>query len=84
MKPQPEHISMLIKNRVRAREKRLQSKLRLLEDLNDLTLESRFEEGLMKLSNLNFTTFFSPREVLDEWGRFLFFALISIGVDEVS
>jgi hypothetical protein len=73
MKPQPEHISMLIKNRIRSRERRLLFKARLLEDLNDLTLESQFEEGLMKLTNLDFTTFFSPKDVLDEWGSCLIF-----------
>jgi len=69
MKPQPEHISMIIKNRIRSREKRLQFKAALLEDLNDLALESRFEEGLKEMTNLQFTTFFSPGYVLDEWGR---------------
>lgn len=68
MKPQPEHISMVIKKRIRARDKRLQFKARLLEDLNDLKLESQFEEGLKNLTNLNFGTNFSSRDVFDEWG----------------
>jgi hypothetical protein len=78
MKPQPEHVSMLIKKRIMARERRLQFKARLLEDLNDLTLESRLEEGLRALTKLPFTTFFSPRDVLHEWGSCSTFALISL------
>jgi hypothetical protein len=69
---------MTIKNRIRSREKRLQFKAALLEDLNDLTIESRFEEGLKKMTNLHFTTFFSPGYVLDEWGSYSRLALISL------
>jgi hypothetical protein len=65
MKPQPEHVSMLIKKRIMAREKRLLFKARLIEDLNDLRLESAFEEGLR---SFDFEPVFSPRRVLDEWG----------------
>jgi len=70
MKPQPEHISMTIKNRIMSREKRIQFKAAILEDLNDLTLESSFEEGLKRMTNLRFTTFFSPKHALDEWSNY--------------
>ena len=68
MKPQPEHISLLIRKRIKARERRILFKVRLLEDLNDLTLESHFEEGLKNSTNLDFPTFFSSKDVLDQWG----------------
>jgi hypothetical protein len=76
MKPQPEHISMVIKKRIKARERRLQFKARLLEDLNDLTLESQFEEGLRNLTNSE--SIFSPKDVLDEWGIYFFLAVLFV------
>jgi len=67
MKPQPEHVSMLIKKRMRARERRLGLKTQLLDDLNDLDLESKFEEGLRKLNKVNLPAFFSPGQKFEEW-----------------
>ena len=67
MKPQPEHVSMLIKKRKRARERQISLKAQLLEDLNDLRLESKFEEGLRKLNRVDFPAFFSPGQVFEEW-----------------
>ena len=67
MKPQPEHVSMLIKKRMRARERRLNMKTQLLEDLNDLHLERKFEEGLRKLNKVDVPAFFSPSQAFEEW-----------------
>ena len=69
MKPQPEHISMLIKSRLRARERRLRFKAQLQEDLNDLRVESEFEEGLRRTTKQNFPTIFSSGETLAQWSQ---------------
>ena len=61
IKPQSEHVSMLIKKRMRARERRLSLKTQLLDDLNDLRLESKFEEGLRKLNTVDLPSFFFAR-----------------------
>jgi len=70
MKPQPEHVSMMIKSRMRARQRRLDQKAQLAEDLNDLSIEQRFEAGLKQESGVEFPTIFSDTE---EWCRSNFF-----------
>lgn len=71
MKPQPEHISMLIKNRIRARERRLKLKAKFQEDMDNLRFESEFEEGLRSTTKKDFPKIFSPSHIFAEWGRSL-------------
>ncbi len=82
MKPQPEHISMLIKNRIRARERRLRFKAQLQEDLHDLRVESEFEEGLRRSTKHNFPTFFSSGGTLAEWSQSLSIVLSHLVEDK--
>ncbi|KAF9528710.1 hypothetical protein CPB83DRAFT_309370 [Crepidotus variabilis] len=69
MKPQPEHISMTIRNRIRAREKRITRQAEMQHALRDLELEREFEEGLLREANGNLVSLFSPDQVFNEWTR---------------
>ncbi|KIM49685.1 hypothetical protein M413DRAFT_114233 [Hebeloma cylindrosporum] len=68
MKPQPPAISGMIVKRIIARRRRQERKAQFEIDLEDLTLEERFEEGLRKVEKTDVPTIFSGTPTaLDEW-----------------
>lgn len=66
MTPQPLHVTMTIRKRIRARERRIAQVVEMQDALEDLELESQFEEGLL---GPNAEGVFSPRSVFKEWGK---------------
>ena len=68
MKPQPPAISGMIVKRIVARRRRQEKTAQFESDLEDLTLEERFEDGLRKVEKANVPTIFSgTKTALNEW-----------------
>jgi hypothetical protein len=68
MKPQPPAISGMIVKRIIARRRRQERTAQFENDLEDLTLEERFEGGLRKVEKAEVPTIFSgTTTALNEW-----------------
>jgi hypothetical protein len=68
MKPQPPAISGMIVKRIVARRRRQERTAQFQSDLEDLTLEERFEDGLRKVEKADVPTVFSgTTAALYEW-----------------
>ena len=68
MKPQPPAISGMIVKRIIARRRRQERMAQFQSDLEDLTLEERFEDSLRKIEKAYVpTTFSGTTTALNEW-----------------
>ena len=74
MKPQPPAISGMIVKRIIARRRRQEQTAQFQSDLEDLTLEERFEDDLRKVEKADVPTIFSgTTTALNEWSMQLMF-----------
>lgn len=69
MRPQPEHITMMIAKRRRAHDRRVMRLAALNEQIELLISESKFEEGLAELTNNKFKPELFGEEVLNDWRK---------------
>lgn len=72
MKPQPPAISHLIIKRLKKRELRHSKRTQLESDMEDLDIERKFEEGLHKLTGIEFPKVYSSSDTKKEWGALSF------------
>jgi hypothetical protein len=70
MKPQPPAISHLIIKRLKKRELRHSKRTQLESDMEDLDIERKFEEGLQRLTGVEFPKIYSSPEAKIEWGAY--------------
>ncbi|KAF7331690.1 hypothetical protein MKEN_00048800 [Mycena kentingensis (nom. inval.)] len=66
MKPQPPSISAIYRARMRARIRRTEAREQLKEDLNDLSIEAAFEQGLLDMGE-RFDPVHATQDAFDGW-----------------
>ncbi|KAF8202836.1 hypothetical protein BJ912DRAFT_842468 [Pholiota molesta] len=82
MKPQPPAISHLIIKRLKKRELRHSKRTQLESDMEDLDIERKFEEGLQRLTGVEFPKIYSSPEAKIEWEQPIVASLDNIRISQ--